>query len=130
MNKQFFTPKDLQAMKETQEAHMMDTCKIETRVQTVDSFGQMVESFPTDSEEVRCGLDMQPGTERHNVDGSVISYDATIRLPMGTAVTSMDKVKITKRFGVRLDVPLVYEVMSPIQQGPSGTRYALRKLVV
>ena len=109
---------------------MMDTCVIQARVQTVDAFGQMVETFPVDSAATICGLDMRPGVERHTSEGNTVQYDATIRLPVGTVIVPTSRVKITERFGETLAVPLVYEVMSPLQQGPSGMRFALRRLEV
>lgn len=130
MTSLFFTTDDLSDMQSCQTQHMMDTCVIQARVQTADTFSQMVETFPVDSAAIYCGLDMRPGVERHTTEGNTIQYDATIRLPIGTVVTPADRIKITKRFDVALTVALVYEVMSPIQQGPSGLRYALRRLEV
>ena len=45
MTDYFFTTDDLEAMRDCQEFHMMDTCVIQARVQTVDAFGQMVETL-------------------------------------------------------------------------------------
>lgn len=115
-------------MRSCQDDHMQDECKIQNRVQTVDTFGEMVETYPVDSAAIICGLDMRPGVERHTPDGAVVNYDATIRLPIATVVLTTDRIKITKRFGETLAVPLTFEVMSPIQRGPSGLRYALRRL--
>jgi len=130
MTDYFFTTDDIANMRSCQSLHMMDTAVIQARVQTLDTFGQMVETFPADSVAVVCGLDMRPGVERHTTEGNTITYDATIRLPIGTVITPADRIKITKRFDETLAVPLVYEVMSPIQQGVSGLRYALRRLEV
>lgn len=127
---QDFTDRELESLREDQEAHMLDTCKIQARIETLDTFGQKVESWPTDGEETPCGLEMSPGTERHTAEGNVIQYDATIRLPLYTVINSVDRVKITKRFGVRQEIPLIYEVLSPLQMGASGLRYALRRLEV
>ena len=124
----FFTTDDIEFMRDCQNAHMMDTCVIQARVLTVDTFGEMVETFPADSLPVYCGLDMSPGSERHMPNGAVITYDAAIRLPIGTVVNPVDRIKITKRFQETLAVPLVYEVMSPLQQGVSGLRFALRRI--
>ncbi len=125
---QDFTDKELDEMAEDQEAHMLDTCKIQSRVLTGNDFGEQVESWPVDGEETICGLEMSPGSERHTAEGNTIQYDAILRLPLETQINPVDRVKITKRFGVRLETALVYEIMSPIQQGASGIRYALRRL--
>ena len=61
---------------------------------------------------------MRPGVERHTSEGNTVQYDATIRLASRDGdCTDLDRVKITKRFGETLTVPLVYEIMSPLQQG-------------
>lgn len=125
-----FDDDEIAGMKAVQSGHMMDACKIQARVQTVATDGERVESFPADGEEIGCGLEMQPGSERHTSEGNVIQYDAVIRLPHGTAVVPTDRIKIVKRFGVRLDTPLIYEVLSPFQEGVSGRRYLLRILDV
>lgn len=128
MSEYEFTTEDLIEMQATQAGHMLDICKIRARVQTVDTYGEPVETFPVDSQEVECGLDMRPGNERHTSEGNTIIYDATIRLPIDTELEPTERIKVTKRFGQLLETPLIYEVVSPIQRGPSGIRYALRRL--
>lgn len=130
MTDYFFTTDDLAEMRACQSGHMLDTCVIKARVQTIGASGERLETFPVDSAAVICGLDMRPGVERHTSEGNTVQYDATIRLPVGTVIVPTSRVKITKRFGETLTVPLVYEVMSPLQQGPSGMRFALRRLEV
>ncbi|OGO12732.1 MAG: hypothetical protein A2Y53_04875 [Chloroflexi bacterium RBG_16_47_49] len=128
MTSLFFDADDLTGMRSTQDGHMQDECVTQARVQTADTYNQLIDTYPVDSAAIICGLDMRPGIERHMPDGNTVTYDATIRLPIATVVLTTDRIKITKRFGETLAVPLVYEIMSPIQRGPSGLRYALRRL--
>lgn len=122
-----FSTQDLDAMRETQEAHMMDAGNVQKTSVAFDSFGEGIET-PTDQEPIRCGLDMRPGSERHGLQNTVVEFDATVRLPLGTAVVPQDYFRVTKRFGEDLAEPLVFRVVSPVQQGPSGIRLLLRRI--
>ena len=123
-----FSTADLTNMRAAQDAHMMDTCVLQAAVQTGDTYNQLVETWPADAAAIVCGLDMKPGIERHGVDNTVINYDATIRLPYATAPDLKDRVKVTKRHGVALAVPLVYNIVGTVQKGPSGVRLLLKKI--
>ena len=122
-----FIAADLTNMRSTQDAHCMDTCNLGTCTQTADSFQQLVETFAYGADVV-CGLDMRPGSERHTADKTVINYDATVRLPIASSPSTKDRVKVTKRFGEALGVALVYNIVGPIQRGPSGIRLMLKKI--
>ena len=120
-----FSAADLTNMKSCQDDHMMDTCKFGTCTQTADTYNQLVETFAY-GDAVICGLDMKPGSERHGVDSTVINYDATLRLPFASAPDPKDRIKVTKRHGVALAADQVYDIVSPIQKGPSGVRLLLK----
>ena len=122
-----FSAADLTNMRACQEAHMMDECKIQSVTQTEDSYNQLVESF-TAGDAVECGLDMRPGSERHGVDKTVVNYDATLRLPIDETPDVKDRIEVTKRFGEALPASLVFNIVGPIQRGPSGIRLLLRKI--
>lgn len=124
-----FTSSELTAMRSAQTGHMMDSCKISVQSTTADSFGQLVESW-TDGSEIDCGLDMRPSSERRGAEYTATEYDAVLRLALTTTINSKDRVSITKRFGEALSTALVYEVVSPIQRGPSGIRVLLRRIEV
>ena len=122
-----FSAADLTNMRATQDAHMMDTCKLQACTQTLDSYRQAVETF-VDGAAISCGLDMRPGSERHTADKTVINYDATVRLPIASSPDTKDRVKVTKRHGTALAAALVYNIIGPIQMGPSGVRLLLKKI--
>lgn len=121
-----FTTVDLTNMRDCNELHMMDTCHLQACVQTDDSFNQPVETWPADGDALECGLDMRPGSERHGVDKTILSYDATIRLPITSAPDAKDRIKVTKRHGEALGTALVYNIVGPVQRGPSGVRLLLK----
>ena len=124
-----FSSTDLTNMRATQDSHMMDTCKFQAVAETIDAMRELVQTWPVDGAEVVCGLDMRSGIERHLTDKTLIEYDATIRLPIASAPGPKDRIKITKRFGEALGVALVYEIVGPIQRGPSGIRILLKRIV-
>ncbi len=93
-----------------------------------DSMGQMVTTWPTNSADMACGLNMAPGSEEHSQQNTVIEYDATVRLPISTTVDLRDRFRVTKRYGAMLTTALVFDIVSPIQRGPSGIRLMLRRI--
>jgi hypothetical protein len=123
-----FTATELTTMRAAQTGHMLDTGNVQPISVSQDTFGQLVESWPTNSADVACGLDMRPGSERHATDKTEVEYDATVRLPITTSVDLRDKFRVTKRFGETLGTALVFEIIAPIQRGPSGIRLMLRRI--
>ena len=121
-----FTSADLTNMRGAQTDHMMDTGNLQPITVTVNSYGEAVESWPTNSADISCGLDMRPSSERRGQENTVTTYDATVRVPITTTVDMRDRFRITKRFGETLSSVLTYEIVSPAQRGPSGIRLLLR----
>jgi hypothetical protein len=126
-----FPDGDLSRMQATQEAHMPDTCHRWAFSSAADEYNQQVESWTENGTDIVCGLEQEVGTERVGQDKVVVSYDATIRLPIAQAeVWSVrDQLTITKRFGSAI-TPIKYSVVAPVQRGPSGIRLLLQKLEV
>lgn len=124
-----FSADELAGMRTAQDGHMLDTCVIRVYSRTFNGFGEPVPAY-TDGSAIACGLDMRPGRETQQDDMTVLSYDATIRLPIATTLDRKDQIKITHRFGEALSTALTYRVEGPIQRGPSGIRVALRRVEV
>lgn len=123
-----FNASDLANMRTTQQNHQMDTCVLQAVVETENSFNELVQTWPSDSSALTCGLDMKPGAERHGPDKTLLEWDAVLRLPITSTPGAKDRIKITKRFGETLSTPLVYEITGPIQRGPSGNRVLLQRV--
>ena len=123
-----FTAAELSDFRVAQDGHMLDTGNLQPITVTDDTFGQQVETWPTNSADIACGLDMRPGSERHGADKTVVEYDATVRVPIATTVDMRDHFRVTKRFGEMLTSALVFEIISPAQRGPSGIRLLLRRI--
>ena len=107
---------------------MMDTGNIMPVTTTPDEMNQDVETWPTNSANIACGLDMRPGSERHGSEMIVVTYDATVRLPVTTTYDMRDHFRVTKRHGETLSTALEFEFVGPPQRGPSGIRALLRRI--
>jgi hypothetical protein len=62
------------------------------------------------------------------LEATVFKTDAGVRLPSNSVVTELDRIKITHRYGTALQTPLVFEIISPIKQGPTGIVLDLQTL--
>lgn len=131
-----FDATDLLNMRGAQTDHMMDVCVVLSYAAgTLNEFNEADAPTYTETSVVACGLDMAPNTGRNRggennlTEMTVIQYDAVLRMPISTLVKETDRIKILSRFGEQID-PLTYEIVSPIQRGPSGIRLMLKKIVV
>jgi hypothetical protein len=122
-----FTAAELTGMRSAQDLHMMDVYIPQVYSRTINSFGEAIASY-ADGAAAICGLDMRPGSERYGRDNTLLEYDATLRLPIATVPDVKDRIKITTRFGETLATALVYEIVGPIQRGPSGIRLLLKRV--
>lgn len=130
MNDFSFDAQELDGLREAQRDHMLDECVVLSySAGTRNEFNEADAPTYTAGDPLPCGLDMRAGSERHGTDMTVIQYDATIRLPLGTALKETDHIQTVGRFGEFHDT-LTFEIVSPIQRGPSGLRLLLRKVVV
>jgi len=114
-------------MEEAQEAHMMDTAVPQVYSRTFNAVGEPVVTF-TVGTAFACGLDMRPGSERQAPGNTLTDYDATVRVSWDNTLNTKDRISVTHRFGVALSAALVFDVVAPLQQGPSGSRFALRRI--
>lgn len=122
-----FTAAELANFRTEQTGHMADTGYLQVYTRTLNSFGEPAVTYTESLTSTACGLDMRPGSERHMADKTVAQYDATVRLPITATPSPLDRIRITARFGEALATPLVFDILSPIQRGPSGIRLLLKK---
>jgi hypothetical protein len=122
-----FTASELAGFRTAQDLHMLDTYIPQVYSETKNSFGEMIATY-TDGTAGICGLDMRQGIERYGPDKTVLEYDATVRLPIATTPDARNRIKVTKRFGETLATALVFEIVGPIQRGPSGIRLMLKRV--
>lgn len=125
-----FSADDLTAMRQTQTGHMLDSCQILSYAAgTLNEFNEADAPTYTEGDPVECGLDMRSGSERSGYEMTPVQYDAVLRLPLSAALKETDRVQIIARFGEFIE-PLIFEIVSPIQRGPSGIRILLKKVVI
>jgi head-tail adaptor len=123
-----FTAADLTSMREAQTGHMMDTCYIQALTQTFNTYGEEINSWADSGSAIDCGLDMRSGSETRGTNKTVVQYDATLRIAITELPTELKRIRVTKRHGETLTTPLIYDIISPIQRGPSGFRILLNKV--
>lgn len=116
----------LDMMRKTQEASMMDKCRIYPyRGAADDSYGAGKGTFGDPVESI-CGLKMdlsdKQGRDQHY---ELIEADAEMRLPLGVGIGPKDKVEVIERFGSPV-TGLTYEVVKFPNTGPSGQRVLLK----
>jgi hypothetical protein len=125
-----FTTADLINMRAAQDGHMQDRCQILVYAAgTTDDYGEPSAPTYTAGSEIICGLDMRPGFEKYGQDVTSVNFDATLRLPIATALKETDRITITKRYGEDT-TDLTFEISAPVQRGPSGIRVLLKKVTI
>jgi len=110
--------RDLAMMRADQADALWDTCVVQTQSVTADTYGQPIETF-TDGAAISCRFVPSQGTEIWRSNSVITRIGAKVRLPLGTAITPKDRVKITHRFGVALTTPLVFGVDDVGAMGPT-----------
>lgn len=122
-----FSLAELAAMQTAQEEAMQDYCELLIRTErAVDEYGMPVEQWITGAA-LYCGLENTRSAEWRNAEPP--DFDARLRLPIDTDITNVDRVRITERFGVMLDEPLLFALTGKTRRGPSGLVVELKVVV-
>jgi hypothetical protein len=122
-----FRSDDLTFMREVQESHMQDTGYRMVYGATRNAFGEPVETWTAEANALTCGIEMKAGNEQDKETMTTVNYDAVLRLPIDTTIEPKDHFKLTKQYGEAV-TNIEYEIVSPLQRGPSGIRILLRKV--
>lgn len=121
-----FAAAELTGMQDTAEESMMDTCVVLVWSSgSSDAFGQPVETW-TAGDAIACGFNPKGGREVNAGEATPIITDASVRLPIDTALDRKDRVQITHRFGVAITAQ-TYEIIGEPRRGPSGLQLDLRR---
>lgn len=125
-----FTDTELARFQAAQEIAMQDTCYLLRRTtHGPDEWGQ--EKFTwertTPAAPLACGVDPGGPREAHG-SGEVGLLDVALRLPLATDVAVTDRVELLTRYAVALDPSALYEIVGPVERGPSGLVLKLRVL--
>lgn len=119
---------ELTRLQATQDGAMMDTCVILTWVEgAIDEYGKPAEVYEPSELPTICGFD---ATARKEVmDGAQVAItDAQMRLPIGTAISHLDRVQVTHRNGVAITAQTFALIGMP-RRGTSGLLLNLRSVV-
>lgn len=118
-----FTTTELARMQGLQESAMQDTCVVLTHQANTGDYGYGVPGYAS-GVPIPCGFN--PKAREVMGDTEIALTDGSLRLPLNTAVTNLDRVILTHRFDVQLVPGEVYEIMGVPERGPSGLRLNLR----
>jgi hypothetical protein len=121
-----FSAAELAGMRRTQDDHMMDTCTVDAYAAgATDAYGNPVAAW-TAAAPIFCGY--RPVKLADQMDLSKVpAFDATLRLPIGTAIDPRDRITITQRHGAAV-TPFTLEIVGEPKRGPSGLVLELRKV--
>ena len=123
-----FTAADLTNMREAHTDRLQDECYIQALTQTTNTFGEVVDSWADSGSAIACGLEMRPGSEVRGPSKTIVQYDAVLRIPVDTLPAETQRIRVTKRHAETLATALVFDIVSPIQRGPSGNRILLNQV--
>lgn len=108
---------------------MQDTCVLQPRTTgAADNYNLPTETWP-DGSSYACGL--KPRDRDEAMDAAEVPLvDARLRLPLSAeaSLSNVDRIKITRRFGVTLSTPISYEIVGPPRRGPSGLVLDLKQV--
>jgi hypothetical protein len=124
----FLKATDLAAMRAVAEASMGDTCRILVYDDTtVNAYGKVTPAWIESLVDVRCGFNAT--AQRETMDGSQVAItDAVLRLPLGTVLSHLDHVKITKQQGETLTPAPEFAVIGEPRQGATALVVNLRRV--
>lgn len=112
-------------MRETADAHMMETAYRLVYSSTFDDFGDIVETWTKDPTPIICGFsmfghrDMGFGVEKELDDMTVVNYDAILRVPYGTVFDLRDKIEVVSLRG-DTTFTKIYDIVTVILLGVSA----------
>lgn len=114
------TAQQMERMRLTQEAHMMD----QGHVMTFHDGEKDIHNVPVPSwmmqPATKCGFRFANKTDEVQGRGDVPTIDAELRLPKGTQICKWDRFRLTHRLGVALDMITEFEIVGEPRLGPSG----------
>lgn len=122
-----FTTRELERMQTAQEDGMMDECELLIRTErSQDEYGMPVVQWVSGAV-CACGLENRRSDETLNAEADL--FDAQLRLPLDTDLSRVDRLRVTRRFGVLLDQAEEYDLVGETQRGPSGLLVNARRVV-
>ena len=109
-----------------------DECQLGTDVEntsahTTDPDGTPDWSYAT---AIPCGVEIEEvGQGESDEQGQATITNAKIRLPVGAALTGVQRIRVTKRYGTTLGIPEIYAVDGSPLRGAAGLWAQCRRVV-
>ena len=114
------TPQQIERMRQTQEAHMMDLGHVMVFVtEEKDAHNAPVPRWSI-GPAVKCGFQFKNETDEMQGRGDVPTIDAELRLPKETEICKWDRFRLTHRLGVAQQMIMEFETIGEPRLGPSG----------
>jgi len=120
-------------MRETAEAHMMETVYRHVYSCSFDDFGDIIETWTKDPTPIIGGFsmfghrDMGFGIEKELDTMTIISYDAILRVPYGTVLDLRDRIEVANLRGDTTYTQM-FDIVTIVIVGVSAYIVRLRKL--
>lgn len=106
---------------------MQDECVIlDYAAGAADGFGLSSGEGWSDGQTFACGF--RPAARDEALDDSEVTrLDAVLRLPLAAEpyIANVDRIKVTKRYGLAYTTPPVFEIVGAVERGPSGLQLKL-----
>lgn len=121
---------ELNAMADTAESSMMDTCVVQTVSEVADAVGGMTQTW-TDGSAIDCGVRFTSERRQETIEVAGVRYDvdATIRVALDVTVTPKNRIKVTHRYYQALGTPWVFEVLGVARRGPTANVLKVRQIL-
>lgn len=115
--------------RERQLLSLMDVCRHLAYSVILDDYNSPIPTWTEIDTDIPCGLEQLSGDEHGRSADTLTQYDAVIRLAISENWDVRDKIVVIKRYGEEI-TPITYQIVSPIQRGPSGIRMLVKKVDV
>ena len=130
MSDLYFSSDEVLGLQDTSNSLMMDSCCLATKTTARNTLGEEIPNSPVWSDEIPCSFDMRPAQsaeKQFGTEHTLLIFDATVRLPVGTLIGARDYVKMTRILGQQVP-EVIYEAMTPVQRGQSAIRLPLKRV--
>lgn len=107
---------------------MRDRCQVLAHAQTgTDGHNRPVYGY-TAGAEIACGVQVVSNRQAVDAEGNVALVDYKLRLPHGTAVARLDRIRITQRHGVASWTAADCEILGQVELGETAVLLKVKVL--
>jgi len=101
-----------------------DTCQIGVYGVTTGTYSKPAYTYGAI---IACGFTAKGG--RETADGTQTALNSgSLRLPVGTAITSKDRIKLISRFGTTLSTAIEFRILGAPEHGPTAITLQLQAI--